>query len=101
MPIIGTLHYICNYNTPTCTGYTVSSNTFRQVHIQLKHSLAHLQDLANPYFGWCACINILYQPKQELNLVDMLENAFFVYAFGYMCLSVNSSQCWWMIAIFN
>ena len=54
------------------------------MHVQLQHSLAHLQDLANPYFGWCACINILYQPEQRLNLVDMLDNALVVHAFDYI-----------------
>ena len=27
--------------------------TQKQMHAQIKHSLAHLHDLVNPYFGWC------------------------------------------------
>ena len=32
---------------------TISSNTSSQMHVHIKHSLAYLQDLVNPYFGWC------------------------------------------------
>ena len=46
-----------------------------QLHVQIKHSLAHLQDL-----GWCYHLYILV----GLNLVDVLENALFVHAFVLM-----------------
>ena len=49
-----------------------------QMHVQIKHSLAHLQDIIPTLAG------IKYKCKihQELNLVDVLENAVFVHAFG-------------------
>ena len=81
---------IRNIYAPACIGYCYKSNTSSQVHVQTKHSLAHLQDLTT--FADMFCIHILYQPKQELNLMDVLYNAIFVHAFGYMCLSYNSSQ---------
>ena len=59
--------------------------TWSQKHVQIKDSLAHLQDLIPTLAG--VIVYILYQPKYELNLVDMLENALFVPAFDYMCLS--------------
>ena len=38
----------------------------------------------NPYLGWSYHLYILYQSKQELNLVDEPENALFVHAFIYI-----------------
>ena len=46
------------------------------MHVQIKHFLAtHLQDLIPTLAG------------MKKNLVDVLENALFVHAFGYVCLS--------------
>ena len=64
----------------SCIGYTVISQN--QMHVQIKHSVSHLQGLI-PTLAGVFCIYILYQPKQGLNLVDVLENALFVYAFGF------------------
>ena len=56
------------------------------MHVQIKHSLAHLQDLIPTLAGF-----------MQLNLVDVLENALFVHAFGYMVeLTVTG---WCIIAI--
>ena len=57
------------------------------MHVQIKHSLEHLQDLIPTLAGVIAYIHILYQAKYGLNLVDVLGNALFVHAFNYMCLS--------------
>ena len=66
---------------------TVSSNTRSQMHVQVKHFLAHLQNLIPTLAGIIVYIRILYHLKWRLNLVDVLENGLFVHAFGYMCLS--------------
>ena len=47
------------------------------MHVQIKHSLAHLQDLIP------TLADIKYI-SDNTNLVDVLENALFVHAFGYM-----------------
>ena len=56
---------------------TVSSNTCSQTYVQMKHSLAHLQDLIPTLAG------VIYT-SQSLNLVDVLKNALFVHTFGYV-----------------
>ena len=45
-----------------------------QMHVHIKHSLAHPQDLI-PTLADVFCIHILYQPKLGLHPVDVLENA--------------------------
>ena len=57
------------------------------MHVQIKHSLEHPQDLIPTLAGVIAYIHILYQAKYGLNLVDVLGNTLFVHAFNYMCLS--------------
>ena len=52
------------------------------MHVQIKHSLAHLQD-SIPTLAGIFYIYNLYQPKEGLNLVDVLENVSFVHAFGF------------------
>ena len=56
--------------------------TQTQLHVQIKHSLAHLQDLI-PTLAGIKCICKTYQPRWGLNLVDVLENALFVHAFDF------------------
>ena len=53
-----------------------------QMHVQIKHSLGRLQHLIHILTGMF-CIYILYQEKYGLNLVDVLEKAIFVHAFGF------------------
>ena len=65
---------------------TLSSKICSQMHIQIMHSLAHLQDLI-PTFGWYKIY--ISQSRDKLNLVDMLdilENTLFMHKFG--CTSV-------------
>ena len=64
----------------------VGSNTCSQMHVQMKYSVAHPQDLI-PTLADVLCICITCQPKYGTNAVDMLENALFVHAFGNMSLS--------------
>ena len=52
------------------------------MHVQIKHSLAHLQDLI-PTLAGEKYIFKTHQPKYRLNLADVLENASFVHAFGF------------------
>ena len=51
------------------------------MHVQIKHSLAYLQDLI-------PSLSDVFTPvcfaKVGINLVDMLENAIFVQTFGYI-----------------
>ena len=54
------------------------------MHVQIKHSLAHLQDLIPTLAG--DMMYVLYHPKKGLNLVDVLENALFVHAFDYIIM---------------
>ena len=54
----------------------------------------------NPYFSWCCHLYVLhctYQPKQGLNLADVLENASFVHVFGCMCMFELTVTGWWII----
>ena len=46
--------------------------TQSQMHVQIKHSLAHLQDLITTLAD-----------KVVINLVDVLDNALFVHVFGF------------------
>ena len=64
---------------------TVSSNTCNQMHVQIKHSLAHLQNLISTFTGMFAYV--FYQAKQ--GYIYMLENTLFVHAFCQMCLSTQ------------
>ena len=52
------------------------------VYKNIKHSLAHLQDLI-PTVADIKYICKTHQPKWGLNLVDVLEHALFVHAFGF------------------
>ena len=47
---------------PILASCIVNSNTCSQVHIQIKHSLLHLQDLISTLAGVLYIIYILYQP---------------------------------------
>ena len=49
----------------------VSSYTCSQMHVQIQHSLPHLQDVIPTLAGVIASM-LLYQPKHRLNLVDVL-----------------------------
>ena len=59
---------------------TVSLNKCSLIHVQIKHSLAYLQDIIPTLAGG----SVYYLPKYELNLVDTLENALFIHALHYM-----------------
>ena len=52
------------------------------MHVQIKHSLAHIQDLI-PILAGINYTCKTHQPKWGLNLVYVLENALFVHAFGF------------------
>ena len=52
------------------------------MHALTKHYLGHLQHLI-PTLAGVFCIYTLCQPKQGLNLVDVLDNALLVHAFGF------------------
>ena len=66
-----------------------------QMHVQIKHSLAYLHNnyLINTLAGVIIYIYILYKPQQRSKLVDVLENALFVYAFGYMVELLVTAWC--------
>ena len=59
----------------------VSSNTCSQMHVQIKHSLAHLQDLMPTLAG------IITLAKVGIEYVDVATRKCFVHMFGYMCLN--------------
>ena len=63
---------------------TVSLTTYSQTHIQMIHALVYLQDFITTLAGVFAYIFYTNLRKQSLNIVDMLENALFVYAFDYI-----------------
>ena len=76
------LSYVTTIHQPV----TVSSNTCSQTNVQIKHSLAHLQDLISTLGGVNAYMFYTSQSRLNgLNLVNVLENALFVHSFGYMC----------------
>ena len=55
----------------------------------------------NPYFGWYKHIRKQqHQPKQGLNLVDVLENASFVHVFSCMCMLELTITGWWIIVAY-
>ena len=57
------------------------------MHVQIKNSLAYLQDLVPTLIGVSAYVYEFYDihyVKQGLDLVDMQENALFVHAFSYI-----------------
>ena len=64
-----------------------------QMHVQIKHSLAYLHNLINTLAGDIIYVYILYEPQQRSKLVDVLENALFVYAFGYMVELLVTGWC--------
>ena len=53
----------------------VLATVMTQLHVQIKNSLAHLQDLISALAG-IKYICKVHQPKQGLNLADVLENAY-------------------------
>ena len=69
--------------------------TCNQTHVQMKHSLAHLQDLIPTLAGVVAYMFI--PAKVGINLVDVLENASFVHVFGCMCMLELTITGWWII----
>ena len=50
-----------NYNPPACNCYIAQACTCNQTHVQIKHSLAHPQDLIPSLAGVVAYV--LCQPK--------------------------------------
>ena len=52
---------LCNYNAQACKCYVAQTCLYSQTHVQMKHSLAHLQDLiatlagavAYMFYEWC------------------------------------------------
>ena len=68
------------------------------MHEQIKHSLAHLQDLIRTLVGVIIYVFYTSQCSLRLNFVDVIENALFVHAFGYTVkLTVTG---WCIIAIY-
>ena len=61
------------------------------MHAQLKHSLAHLQDVI-PTLPGMFCIRIFVPAKVGITSYRCAEIALFVHAFGFEALSYNSSQ---------
>ena len=58
------------------------------MHVRTNKAFSGTSTKFNPYFGWYFHLYILYQSKQGLILVDVLDNALFVHAFGLgTCLS--------------
>ena len=54
------------------------------MYVQIKHSLAHLQDLIPTLAGVIAYTHILYQPKYGLNLVCRCARECFIYTFLWL-----------------
>ena len=75
---------------------TVSSNTCSQIHVQIKHSLTHLQDLIPTLAGVFTYIFYINQ-KEGLNVVDVLENVLFVHAFGQLHVIELTVTGWYII----
>ena len=53
------------------------------MHVQIKQSLAHLQDLILTLTGVFCISYVLIPAKKGLNFVDVLENALFLHVFGF------------------
>ena len=54
------------------------------MYVQIKHSLAYLQDLIPTSDGVITYIFYTSQSRDLILHIDVLENALFVHAFGYM-----------------
>ena len=60
---LGILSYVCTYNPPACNCYVAQACTCNQTHVQMKHSLAHLQDLIPTLAGIKHIINNTSQSR--------------------------------------
>ena len=78
---------ILSYVTIMHQPVTISSNTSNKTYVHTNNAFSSTSTRFNPFFGWWYRLYILYQPKEGLNLVNVLENALFVHKFDYMCLS--------------
>ena len=68
------------------------------MHVQIKHSLAHLQDLIPFSLAGIKYIHMQTQhSKLGLNLVDVLQNTLFVHAFGYMFEPTIANTGWCIV----
>ena len=56
------------------------------MHVQIKHSLANQQDLANPYFGWFVLLTIVPAKVGIKCYRFASECASFVHAWMELCL---------------
>ena len=70
---------------------TVSSSACSQLHACTNKAFSSASTIFNPCFGWCYSFAIYFIPAKVgtyngLNLVDVLENALFLHAFGYIIL---------------